>query len=299
LHGRFKSPPRARDENHRAARERVDPRPAFGAQIALAEMATAREERRRLARLRMLRLHFEARVGHIGGNLSALDILLSLYHDVLAANDQFILSKGHAAGALYVTLWTVGLLTEEDLQEFHGEGTRLSGHPPATGIPEVLFATGSLGHGPSLAAGLALAKKLKGEPGRVYCLTSDGEWNEGACWEAAIFARHHQLDNLTLIVDRNGLQGFGTTREVADLGPLADRFRAFQLSTAEVDGHDADALAAALVVSSAVPQVVIARTQKGCGVSFMEDRMEWHYLALSAEQYQQACEELEHACVLH
>jgi transketolase len=293
----LKGPPRARQENRGGPGDRVDPRLASGEQIELAEVDLAQEDRRRLARLRLLRLHFEARVGHIGGNLSALDILLCLYHDVLAGKDQFILSKGHAAGALYVTLWTIGRLTDEELQQFHGEGTRLSGHPPATGLPEVLFATGSLGHGPSLAAGLALAKKIKGEPGRVYCLTSDGEWNEGSCWEAVIFARHHQLDNLTIIVDLNGLQGFGTTRDVADLAPLTDRFRAFQLSTAEVDGHDSRALAAALAAAAPVPHVVIARTQKGRGVSFMEGRMEWHYLALSPEQYQQARAELEYACV--
>jgi transketolase len=264
-------------------------------QIELMELDKVLLNRRRLARLRLLQLHFEARVGHIGGNLSALDMLLCLYHDVLAETDQFILSKGHAAGALYVTLWTCGRLTEEDLQQFHGEGTRLSGHPPAAGVPEILFATGSLGHGPSLAAGLALAKKIKREPGRVYCLTSDGEWNEGSCWEALIFARHQKLDNLTFLVDLNGLQGFGTTREVADLEPLADRFRAFQLSTVEVDGHDSRALAAALAVSAPVPHVVIARTRKGCGVSFMEGCMEWHYLPLSAEQYGQARQELERA----
>jgi transketolase len=298
LHAKVNDPRKPRREIRRSSGERGDSRLVPGKPAALAGPDTALEDRRRVARLRLLRLHFEARVGHIGGNLSALDILLCLYHDVLGPNDQFILSKGHAAGALYVTLWTVGRLTDEELQQFHQDGTRLSGHPPATGVPEVLFATGSLGHGPSLAAGLALAKKIKGEPGRVYCLTSDGEWNEGACWEAVIFARHHQLDNLTFIVDLNGLQGFGTTREVADLGSLADRFRAFQLSTAEVAGHDSGALAAALGISASVPRMVVARTLKGCGVSFMEGRMEWHYLALSAEQYQQARTELEHACVL-
>ena len=135
--------------------------------------------------------------------------------------------KGHAAGAYYVTLWTLGKLTEQDLTSFHKDGTRLSGHPPASGIDEILFATGSLGHGFALASGLALAKCIRGEPGSVFCLTSDGEWNEGSCWETLIFARHRGLDNLTLLVDSNGLQGFGTTREVADLEPLAARFRSF------------------------------------------------------------------------
>ena len=127
-----------------------------------------------------------------------------------------------------------------------GTGRGSAAIRPTSGIDDILFATGSLGHGLSLAAGLALAKRLKGEPGRVYCLTSDGEWNEGSCWEALIFARHHRLDNLTIMVDLNGLQGFGTTREVADLEPLAEKFRAFGLPTEEIDGHDPDAIRRAL-----------------------------------------------------
>ena len=147
------------------------------------------------------------------------------------------------------------------------------------------FATGSLGHGPSLAAGLALGKRLRGEPGRVFCLTSDGEWNEGSCWEALIFAQHHRLSNLSLIIDLNGLQGFGTTREVADLGPLADKFRVFGLRTLEIDGHDPLAIREAFIETAGGPTVIVATTLKGCGVSFMENRMEWHYLPLNEDQY--------------
>ena len=248
------------------------------------------------ARLRVLRMHYESGVGHIGGNLSCLDLLLTLHHRVLLPADQFILSKGHSAGAYYVALWTLGKLTEDDLSTFHKEGTRLSGHPPTSGIEEVLFATGSLGHGFSLAAGLALAKRLKGEPGRVFCLTSDGEWNEGSCWEALIFAKHQKLKNLTLLVNLNGLQGFGATREVADLEPLAAKFRSFGLPTLEVDGHECDELERALRAQDGGLQVVIARTRKGCGVSFMEDRMEWHYLPMTEAQYRQAVQEIEEAC---
>ena len=136
-------------------------------------------------------MHYESQAGHIGGNLSSLDLMLVLHHEILDPDDRFVLSKGHAAGAYYVTLWTLRRLKEEDLRHFHRDGTRLSGHPPASGIDDILFATGSLGHGLSLGAGLALAKRLKAEPGRVFCLTSDGEWNEGSCWEALIFARQH------------------------------------------------------------------------------------------------------------
>jgi transketolase len=248
----------------------------------------------REARRRLLRMHYEAGVGHIGGNLSALDILLCVYHQVLAPQDSFILSKGHAAGALYVTLWSLDLLSDEELSTFHRDNTRLSGHPPAGAIPAIAFATGSLGHGLGLANGMALADQLRGQSSRVFCLTSDGEWNEGSSWESLIFARHHQL-NVTLIVDQNGLQGFGTTRQVADLDPLADKFRAFGLPTVEVDGHDIAALHAGLssAEGQAGPRVVVAKTQKGRGVSFMEGKMEWHYLPLSAAQYAAALSEIE------
>jgi len=250
------------------------------------------------ARLRLLQMHFESGVGHIGGNLSCLDILMSLYHSVLGPHDKFVLSKGHSAGSLYVTLWSLGLLSDGDLATFHKDGTRLSGHPPVHGIPEIHFATGSLGHGFSLASGLALAKKLKGDKGRVYCLTSDGEWNEGSNWEALIFTRHHHL-NVTLVVDSNGLQGFGKTCDIADLDPLAEKFRAFHIPTLEVDGHDVEAVAMALRQEGNGPTAVVAATKKGHGVSFMEGSFEWHYLPLTRESYQQAAEQITNLCVTH
>jgi transketolase len=250
------------------------------------------------AKLRLLQMHYESRVGHIGGNLSCLDTLMAVYHNELGPQDRFVLSKGHSAGALYVTLWSLGLLSDDDLKTFHKDGTRLSGHPPVHGIPEIPFATGSLGHGVSLAAGLALAKKLKGEKGRLFCLTSDGEWNEGSNWEAVIFSRHHRL-NLTLIVDLNGLQGFGKTSDIADLEPLAEKFQAFGVNTVEVDGHDLEAITTALHQTEDGPTVVVAKTDKGHGVSFMEGLFEWHYLPLSQESYQQAVEQLTSLCVKH
>jgi transketolase len=241
-------------------------------------------------------MHFESHAGHIGGNLSSLDLMLILHHELIEEDDQFVLSKGHAAGAYYVTLWTLGKLEEQELGLFHRDGTRLSGHPPSSGIDEILFATGSLGHGASLAAGLAKAKQLKSEPGRVFCLTSDGEWNEGSCWEALTFSRHHALHNLTILVDLNGLQGFGTTREVANLEPLAEKFHAFGLPTQEVDGHDLVAVRRALRAHWKGPDVIVARTRKGCGISFMEDRLEWHYLPMTESQYLQAVREIEEPC---
>lgn len=252
-------------------------------------------ELRRKARARLLTMHFESRVGHIGGNLSALDILLALHHQVLTPADAFVLSKGHAAGALYTTLWTLGRLTDEDLRTFHRDGTRLSGHPPVRQIPEIQFATGSLGHGLSLSAGLALGRRLKAEPGRVYCLLSDGELNEGSTWEAVVFSQHQRLESLCVVVDANGLQGFGSTKEVADLGSLADKFRAFGWVAEDIDGHDFAALHGALGRTVPGPRAIVARTTKGCGVSFMENRMEWHYLPMSAEQYRQALDEVARA----
>jgi transketolase len=232
--------------------------------------------------------YHESGVGHIEGNLSALDLMVMLHHEALQPSDQFVLSKGHSVGVLYVTLWKLGRLTDDDLKSFHKDGTKLSGHPPTHEIEEILFATGSLGHGFPLAAGLALGKQIKGEPGRVYCLMSDGEWDEGSNWEVLSFARHHGLRNLRLIVDLNDLQGFGPTAEVADLHPLAAKFREFRLITREIDGHDPAAIPEALLSSAPGPDVIVARTRKGYGVSFMEHRMEWHYLPLNAAQYEQA-----------
>jgi len=250
------------------------------------------------ARLRLLQMHFEAGVGHIGGNLSALDLLMVVHHELMRPGDAFVLSKGHSAGALYVTLWTLGRLDDEALKTFLRDDTLLAAHPPPAGLADVLFATGSLGHGLPLSCGLALSRKLRGEAGRVWCLMSDGEWNEGSNWEALIFARQQGLANLTAIVDLNGLQGFGTTAEVADLRPLATKLRDFGWEVEEVDGHDAAAVAAAGRREGAAPRAILATTTKGRGVSFMEDRMEWHYLPLTADLYEQAVREVRAAADL-
>ncbi len=231
------------------------------------------------AKKRLLQMHYESGVGHLGGNLSALHALLVLHHRVLRDDDVFILAKGHAAGALYVTLWTAGKLTDDQLKTFHGEGTRLSAHPAPCWSPDIPFATGSLGHGLPLAAGMALGYRLQGRTGRVFCLTSDAEWQEGSNWEALIFAIHHRLSNLCIVIDENRLQGFGTTRGVASMDPLGDKFSGFDIDITHADGHDFDALQAALQAPAREgPRMVILRTVKGRGVSFMENRMEWHFL---------------------
>ena len=244
------------------------------------------------AKRRLLRMHFESGVGHIGGNLSALDAMLHLHCEVMDENDLFVLSKGHAAGALYVTLWAQGLINDEQLSTFHKDDTFLAAHPAAHWHRHILFATGSLGHGLGLAAGAALGKRLRRQDGTVFCLLSDGECEEGSIWEALLFAHHQKLANLVALVDANGLQGFGSTREVASLEPLADKLRGLGLSVLEIDGHSPAALSAALVKRGDGPQIIVLRTVKGHGVSFMEGKMEWHYLPLVPEQYEQALREL-------
>lgn len=243
-------------------------------------------------RKRLLQMHYDSGVGHIGGNLSCLDAMLLCLHEYVGETDKFILSKGHSAGALYVSLWSLGQLSNEQLTTFHRDDTLLAGHPPALAFNDIPFATGSLGHGLSLASGLALSKKLKRETGTVFCLTSDGEWQEGSTWEALIFACHHRLANLVILVDHNQLQGFGNTQDVASMSPLAKKLSGFDVEITTVNGHDLADIRSALNQSSDTCRIIILNTVKGHGVSFMENRMEWHYLPLSHEQYQQALSEL-------
>jgi len=253
-------------------------KPNLPSSLALAEKARAR----------LLRMHYESKVGHIGGNLSAIDAILHLHSRVMDEEDVFVLSKGHSAGALYVALWAMDLISDEQLTHFHKDDTTLAGHPIAGWHKNIRFATGSLGHGLGLAAGVALGKRLRHEAGRAFCLLSDGECQEGSTWEAMLFARHHALTNLVVLIDANGLQGFGSTSEIASLEPLADKVRGFGLDVEEIDGHAPNLLDAALDRPGDGPKVVILRTVKGRGVSFMEGRMEWHYLPLSETQYEQA-----------
>ena len=242
---------------------------------------------------RLLLMHFESGVGHIGGNLSCLDAMLVAFHHHLKSNDHFVLSKGHSAGALYATLWSLGYLDDDDLRSFHKDGTLLAGHPPAKGVPKIEFATGSLGHGVSLAAGLALSTRFQRSDANVVCLCSDGEWQEGSSWEGLIFAAHHRLSNLTIMVDHNGLQGFGSTSEVASLSPLSTRLSGFGVTVLSIDGHDLGAIQAALESATDTVKVIVLNTIKGHGVSFMENRMEWHYNALTRELFDQATAELD------
>jgi transketolase len=256
--------------------------------------STLTKKNLKVARKRLLQMHFESGVGHIGGNLSALDTLLVVFHEHLGEKDKFILSKGHSVGALYVTLWTLGCLQEQDLHTFHQDGTLLAGHPPAKGITEIEYATGSLGHGLSLAVGTALGLRLKNSDGQVICLTSDGEWQEGSTWEALIFACHHKLNNLTVLIDHNNLQGFGTTSDVASMSPLWDKLKGFDFDIQVIDGHNLDNIRKALAKKTTTrTKLIFLKTIKGNGVSFLENRMDSHYLPLSEAQFQQAINEID------
>lgn len=239
----------------------------------------------RTTKLRLLQLHRDANCGHLGGNFSCIDALMTLHHRVMGEDDRFVLSKGHSAGALYATLWSLGRISEAELLTFTRDDTLLPGHPSGTGIPGLLFSTGSLGHGPSLAAGLALAARHRGLDHQVFCLCSDGEWQEGSCWEALGFAVHQRLAKLTLLIDQNGLQGFGRTADVMSCDDLAPRIAAFGADVRKADGHSPDAIVDALAApADGAPRVLVLDTVKGRGLHF-EDRLESHYLPLSEAQY--------------
>ena len=241
-------------------------------------------------------------MGHIGSALSVADILTAIYADVLDRHDpdapdrdRVILSKGHAALALYAVLCLKGWITEDELGTYCADGTTLGVHPERA-LRGVDFSTGSLGHGLSFGAGAALAARLDGSPRRCFVLLSDAECNEGSVWEAAMFAAHHRLSSLIAIVDVNGQQALGYTRDVLSLEPLAGKWRAFEWDVQEVDGHDVSGLSArirSLDTGSGRPHVLLAQTIFGKGVSYMERRIDWHYLPMSAAQYEQAMREVD------
>ncbi|MEW5868241.1 MAG: transketolase [Chloroflexota bacterium] len=245
-----------------------------------------------------------ANVGHIGSALSVADILAALYEQVLdipaprhPQRDRFILSKGHAALALYATLSLKGFLATEELNTYCADASLLGVHPERS-LPGVDFSTGSLGHGLSIAAGAALAARMQRANRRAFVLVSDAECNEGSLWEAAAFAAHHQLANLIVIVDRNGQQALGYTRQVLNMQPLEDYWRTFGWDVHSLDGHDSPGMVqtiASLDTHSGPPHVLIAHTIFGKGVSFMESQIRWHYLPMSDAEYRQALAEVEAA----
>lgn len=243
-------------------------------------------------RLNLLALYNRANAGHIGCSLSCIDLMIATLILRKRPQDTFLLSKGHAAAALYVSLHHLGELSDDDLATFYHNGTTLPAHPAPNKHQGIPFATGSLGHGLPIGTGIAQAGKMLGDDSRVFVLMSDGETNEGTTWEAAHFAVQHQLDNLIVVVDKNGLQGFDKTGAV--LGDTANTavWSAMGFEVAEADGHNVDELLTVIDQLTAnpngKPKLIIARTVKGSGVSYMENRLEWHYLPMKLDQYEQA-----------
>ena len=248
---------------------------------------------------------FNAKAGHPGGSLSAADIYTFLYFEEMNIDpknpkmddrDRFVLSKGHAAPGLYAALAHKGFFPVEDLKTLRKLGSYLQGHPDMKGSPGVDMSSGSLGQGVSAAVGMALGGKMDKKDYRVYTLLGDGEIEEGQVWEAAMFAGHHKLDNLCVIVDNNGLQIDGNIADVCSPYPIDKKFEAFNFYTINVDAHDFDALRAAFAQAKenkGKPTAIIAHSVKGKGVSFMENNAGWHGKAPNAEEYEVAVKDLE------
>ncbi len=268
----------------------------------MAEVQTLTETARRL-RAHVVRMVHRSNASHLGSCLSMADILACLYWQALRVEperpdwedrDRFLLSKGHAAAILYATLAERGYFPVQELDTYCMAGSRLTGHV-TSGVPGVEFSAGSLGHALPVGCGIALAARRAAQPFRTIVAVSDGELDEGSNWEAILFAAHHKLDNLTLVVDYNKIQSFGSVEDVLDLAPLADKFRAFRWAVREVDGHSMEQLSetfAALPLLPGRPTAIVAHTVKGKGVSFMENTLAWHYKCPNAEQMQAALREL-------
>lgn len=250
----------------------------------------------------ILEISYRAQVGHIGSALSVADIIAVLYGKVLNVTpdnldspnrDRFILSKGHAAAALYSVLYLRGFISKKTLNTFCKNGSRLGVHPES-GIAGIEIGTGSLGHGLSIGCGMALSAKKDKLTSRVYVLISDAECDEGQVWEAAMFAAQHKLDNLTVVIDYNKVQAFGTTSQVLELEPLAEKWKSFGWEVSEVDGHNLDKLSMAFAGKwkKNKPRTVIAHTIRGKGIFFMEHSMEWHYNTVTKKQYLSALKEI-------
>lgn len=260
--------------------------------------STAKEIRKKI-----IEMKFKAQEEHIGSALSCVDVLAVLYYKILNIDpkdclnenrDRVVLSKGHAATALYAVLAKKGFFEEKLLDEYCKDGSKIAGHSTKGSLPGVEATAGSLGHGLPIATGMALAGKMDKKDYKVFVLISDGECDEGTTWEAALFAAHNKLDNLTVIIDYNKWQAFGKTNEVLNLEPLAKKWESFGWAVKEINGHNFNEIEKALAVpfESGRPNVIIANTVKGKGVSFLEDRLESHYIKINEDQYKKACEEL-------
>ena len=261
-------------------------------------------------RLRLLQLIHDGKTGHTGGDLSVLNLLTVLYNRVLhvdpqspkmAERDRFVLSKGHCAEALYCVLADRGFIQEEELLAYGTCGAHLGGHPDVT-IPGVEINTGALGHGLSAGVGMALSAKLSGKSFKTYVVMGDGEQAEGSIYEAAMAANKFHLDNLTAFIDRNGLQISGSTEDVMPLESIRERWTAFGWDVKEMNGDDIDDIVATIEsidFSNGKPHLIISKTTKGLGVSFMENVAKWHHGVPTEEQYQQAIGEIRERTAQH
>jgi transketolase len=246
-----------------------------------------------------------ANASHIGSCLSMTDLLAVLYGKILRVDpaqpswpdrDRFILSKGHGCAALYAVLAARGFFPPEWLETYYLDGTRLAGHATHKGTPGVELSTGSLGHGLPVGCGMALTAKRDRKSHRIFVMLSDGECDEGSNWEAALFAPHHKLDNLIVMIDYNKIQSLGNVKDVINLDPLADKWRAFGWATRELDGNDVVAVEQALTqvpFEPGRPSCIVAHTIKGKGVSFMENKLQYHYVPPRGEELAQALKEVE------
>lgn len=257
-------------------------------------------------RIHTLRMTSQGGTAHIGSIFSMADLLAVLYGNKMKIDpkkpdweerDRFILSKGHAGGGLYAVLAELGFFPISKLETHYQDGSDLSGHVTHKGNPGIEFSTGSLGHGLSVAVGMAYAAKQKGEKHKVYTVLSDGECDEGSVWEALMFAGHHKLDNLVTIIDYNKIQSLDFVSSTLALEPFADKFSNFGWATREVDGHDHNALQKIFdqlpFEPNEKPSCIIAHTIKGKGVSFMENTVLWHYRTAQGKEYDAALKELE------
>ena len=249
----------------------------------------------RQSRIKCLELVFKAQTSHIGSLMSCADIMAVLFEKIDLNKDKFVLSAGWKACLLYFHLWRKGRITEEELNSYCQPGSKFIGLAEPI-IPEIPAAGGSMGFGLPFGVGFALSKKIKKEEGKIYVLMSDGEMDCGTTWESVLIAAHHKLDNLVVIVDFNGLQAMGRVKDILNIEPLKDKWQAFGWEVREIDGHNFKEIEKALAESApeeGKPRVIIARTIKGKGVSFMEGNNLYHYKAPSDEEYQKALKELE------
>ena len=250
---------------------------------------------------------FESQSSHIGSSLSIVEILVSLYYNILnidskiesynnrSDRDRFILSKAHGSAALYAVLAERGFFPLNILEKYYSNDGILPGHLDRTSVPGIEFSIGALGHGFSAAIGMSISYRQSKNSGRVFVLIGDGECNEGSIWEGAMLAAHLKLNNLTAIIDYNKIQSFGRTNDVINQEPIIDKWKAFGWDVIEVNGHDFNELITAFNAPQDKPKIIISHTVKGKGISFMEDKLEWHYKSPNNEQFENALKEIEDA----